>query len=41
VLLNRPLADPNLHLRLLTHYDNGIVGDEHFWLYLAAAKTPG
>jgi hypothetical protein len=39
VLLNRPLNDPNLRLRLLTHFDNGIVPDEHFWLYLGSAKT--
>jgi hypothetical protein len=38
VLINRPLADPTLHLQLLAHFDNGIVGDEHFWLYLGAAK---
>jgi hypothetical protein len=38
LLVNRPLDDPNLHLRLLAHFDNGIVPDEHFWLYLGAAK---
>jgi hypothetical protein len=38
VLINRPLVDPNFHLRLLAHFDDGIVGDEHFWLYLGAAK---
>jgi hypothetical protein len=39
VLVNRPLDDPNLHLRLLAHFDNGIVPDEHFWLYEGAART--
>jgi hypothetical protein len=38
VLLNRPLTDPNLHLRLLAHFDNGIVPDEHFWLYMGTGK---
>jgi hypothetical protein len=39
VLSNRPIDDPNLHLRLLVHYDNAIVGDEHYWLYLGTART--
>ena len=39
VLVNRPLDDPNLHLRLLAHFDDGIVPDEHFWLYEGAART--
>ena len=38
VLLNAPLGDPNLHLRLVAHYDDGIVRDEHYWLYLADAR---
>jgi hypothetical protein len=40
VLVNRPLVDPNLHVRLLAHFDNGIVRDEHFWLYIGDAQ-PG
>lgn len=39
VLVNRPLDDPNLHLRLLAHFDNGIVPDEHFWLYVGTARA--
>jgi hypothetical protein len=39
LLLNRPLGEPHPFARLLTHFDNGIVPDEHFWLYIAAART--
>ena len=39
VLSNRPIDDPNVHLRLLVHFDNGIVGDEHYWLYVGDART--
>jgi len=39
VLSNRPIDDPNVRLRLLVHFDNGIVGDEHYWLYLGEART--
>jgi hypothetical protein len=39
LLVNRPLDDPNLPVRLLAHFDNGIVRDEHFWLYVATAQT--
>jgi hypothetical protein len=39
LLINRPLDDPNLRLRLLAHFDNGIVPDEHFWLYLGASPA--
>lgn len=39
VLTNRPVVDANLRLRLLTHFDNGIVPDEHYWLYVGTALT--
>lgn len=39
VLSNRPIHDPNVRLRLLVHFDNGIVGDEHYWLYVGDART--
>jgi len=39
LLINTPASDPSLHLRLLAHFDNGIVPDEHFWLYLGSAPA--
>jgi MFS family permease len=39
LLINTPVTDPSLRLRLLTHDDNGIVPDEHFWLYLGSAPA--
>jgi hypothetical protein len=39
LLINTPVRDPTLHLRLLTHDDNGIVPDEHFWLYEGSAPA--
>jgi hypothetical protein len=39
VLTNRPVVNANLRLRLLTHFDNGIVPDEHYWLYVGTALT--
>lgn len=39
LLINTPASDPRLHLRLLVHYDDGIVPDEHFWLYLGSAPA--
>jgi hypothetical protein len=39
LLANRPIDDPNLHLRLLKHFDNGVVPDEHYWLYAGTAQT--
>ena len=40
LLINTPATDPSLHLRLLTHFDNGIVPDEHFWLYMGSTPAP-
>jgi hypothetical protein len=40
LLVNAPFNDPNLHLRLLAHFDNGIVSDEHFWIYLGTVNAP-
>jgi hypothetical protein len=39
LLINTPLRDTSLHLRLLVHDDNGIVPDEHFWLYEGSAPV--
>jgi hypothetical protein len=39
VLVNRPIDVAQFHLQLLAHFDNGIVPDEHFWLYLGTAAA--